>query len=192
MIEKPNLVVFAVVAVSLFSLGCQPSEITSANLYLQYGNLEDAAQQLEIAVGKYPESPDARFLLGITYGRLRRFEDMNREFDCSLQLSPKYSHEIIARREFYWTRFYDEGKEAFAEKDYDAAMSAFQTAIIIDSTQTRAHKNLVLVYIDTGRIEPALQLYRQLLRVTPDDLELLGSMALRLRPGLVPAHPRGT
>jgi len=157
--------------------GCQPSEVTSARLYLKHGNLEKASEQLQLAVKNYPDNAQAHFLMGATYARLKQFEEMNIAFARSEQVSDEYRPKILSIREFYWTRYFDDGNKAFLRDRYEQAIQNLETAIIIDSTQTKAQKKLAIVLVDYGDLEAALRMYNKLLSITPADLDLLGSAA---------------
>jgi tetratricopeptide (TPR) repeat protein len=90
-----------------FLSACQPSEVTSARLYLKHNNINKATEQLEIAERHYPNNAEVFFLLGATYGRLHRYGEMNEAFDRSLNISDRHLVDIISIREFYWTRYFD-------------------------------------------------------------------------------------
>lgn len=134
-------------------------------------------EQLLKAVEQYPDNPEAHFLLGSAYARDRDYLKMNRSFERSLSLSDKFRARITGIRESLWSEQYNAGQVAFKEKNYKQSEMNFLKALAIDSTQYQAFEKLALIYIDTDRLEQAVKIHNRLLRVRPDDLDLLSSTA---------------
>lgn len=153
--------------------GCQPREITTARFYLENQEWGRALEQLEAAVQNHPNDAEAHFLLGVAYGHLARFEEMNRAFKRALELSDKYQPQIAAERERYWTEHYDQGLRRFRVQDYSTAAAHFKRAVLIDPTRYEAHKRLALCYLNDNQPDRALFIYQRLLEKTPDDVDLL-------------------
>lgn len=155
---------------------CQPKEITTAKIYIQADNWDDALGQLERAVEAHPKNAEAHFLLGRAYGHYGRFEDMNQEFRTSLALSDKFIREITAEREKQWIQQYNVATQAIKEDRYESAAEALDRAILIDSTRYEAHKKLAFTYLKLDEPEKALQLYQELADRDPSDVDLLMSI----------------
>lgn len=152
-------------------VGCQSSALTSGKLYLQQEKYDRAIEQLELAVQETPENPEAHFQLGRAYGLEGHFEKMAEAFDRSVALSPKYRQEIADTRLHYWTRIYNDGVRAASnrEPDLERARQFFQTATRVMPERLEAWHNLATLTYQLGDVDGAIQVYRHLVTVAPQD-----------------------
>jgi len=157
--------------------GCQPKEITSAKIYIQRDDWQQAQTYLEAAVAQNPGNAEAHFLLGRAYAHHGRFRDMNKEFEQSLQLSDKFQHEINAERERYWISKFNAGITALDLGRTDMAEAALKSAIAIDPIRYEAYKKLGVTYLTKNEPRKAILLYEKLLESLPENLDLLSSAA---------------
>lgn len=157
--------------------GCQPKEITSAKIYIQNNNWEKAIEQLEHAVDLHPNNEEAHFLLGQAYGNRSRYKDMNREFEISLMISDKFLQPITAERERHWIDKYNAGISALNQQEFSKAEERLKAAITIDPSKFEAYKKLAITFLNVDKVDKALILYNKLLEKSPEDLDLLASVA---------------
>lgn len=156
--------------------GCQPKEITSAKVYIQQNDWENATKQLELAVQNYPDNPEAHYLLGRAYGLKGRYEDMNREFDASLKIAPKFAKEIEFERNKYWIENYNRGVRLFNEEDFEGAVEAFKTAITVDPSRVESYRNLAVALVRQNNLEGAVEYFKKALEIEPNSVETLNNL----------------
>ena len=99
--------------------GCRPPEIEGAVVDIQHGLYDKAFDNLQIAVKKYPNNPEAWYLLGTLYGRKENYEKMNECFNKSLEISPQYKKEIERLRFNYFAENYNNGLKNYYMKARD-------------------------------------------------------------------------
>lgn len=152
-----------------------------------------------------PKSADVHFLLGRIYSELGRFEDADREYRRTLELSPNYRgvwHNL--GNNAYRQHNYDQaivyyqkeleshsvpipwrgmGRTFIELGKVDSALYAFQRAIAVDSLYAPAYFSLALLEEDEGNYEKALRYAEQALGLNPEDLEykyIVGSYLVKL------------
>jgi len=172
--------IYAFAAWLILSIGafmaCQTKEVTSAKVYIQQNDWDNAIAQLEQAVKAYPNDPEAHYLLGKGYGIKGRFEDMNREFDASLKIAPKFEKEIQYERSKDWVENYNKGVRKFNEQKTDEAIENFKTAITIDPTKVEAYRNLAVAYVRSGDVDNAIKYFKKALEIDPKSVETLNNL----------------
>ncbi len=173
---KPAVFLLALL-ISIGMIGCQPKEITSAKIYINNGEWERAFEQLKLAVETYPDNAEAHFLLGQAYGNRADFKNMLKQFELSLANSTKFEKEIRAEREQYWTKKYNEGLSAQGKRDFGRAEKLLKTAIFLEPERYEAYVKLAVNYLNIGRNEKAILIYRSLLQKEPDKIEYLRALA---------------
>ncbi len=157
--------------------GCQSTALTSAKVYLQQDDLEQAEEQLKAAVTQHPEDAEAHYWLGTIYARTGRYELMNASFDRSLAQSPKHQKDIAQGRQKYYVEHYNRGVQAVQADDFAKAAEAFEEAAVIDPEQIEAFKNLAFCQYKLGQPEEALATYEQALALSPEDADILTKRA---------------
>jgi tetratricopeptide (TPR) repeat protein len=168
------LMVVALFAGMIFSgFQCSSTELTSARLYIQQKNYDQAIEVLKKDVQKNPKSDEGWFLLGHTYGEVGKIDSMLIAYDKSLAISNKFEKQINDSKTFYWANNFNSGvnllKRAneMANKDsatifYDKSINAFNQAAMIQPDSADAYKNMAFVYMSAGRNEEAIKPLKQL------------------------------
>jgi len=154
-------------------LGCQPKEITSAKIHIQNRDWQKAIELLEQAVVAHPTNPEAHFLLGKAYGDRSWYKEMKKQFAESLRISTKFQQAILNEIENHWIHHYSKGLKAQNGRNFKLAERLFKTAILIDRTKKEAYNKLAANYVETNQPKKALLIYENLLKKSPDDLNLL-------------------
>ena len=154
-------------------VGCQSKEVTSAKVYIQQDDWDKAIEQLKMAVKLYPNDPEAHYLLGEGYAMKGDYEGMNREFDASLAISPKFEKQIKATREKYWVRAFNNGIKKYNAQAYDEAIKDFATAAMIDPKRPESYIDWAAACLAANKLDEAVKAVEQGLQNVPDDPKLL-------------------
>lgn len=168
---------YAVLLAAIIFFGCQNKELTTAKVHIQQNEWNKAVGRLEKAVAENPQNAEAQFLLGRGYAFEGRFAEMNRAFEASLKASPRFAFEIKNWQAQYFSEQFNRGVKAAGEKDWAAARAALSEALQIDPAHPEAYRHLAYVHDKLGEPEKALQLYRTLIEIKPDDWDAYFAMA---------------
>ncbi len=107
--KKLYVIMGAVILLGLLLLtGCRNPETEGVVINMQQGLYDKAYDLAKEAVKKYPNDPEAWFLLGELHGRNQKFEEMNEAFDKSLAISPKFQPDIEQQRIKYFAENYND------------------------------------------------------------------------------------
>lgn len=122
---KTKILSFLLLGLALiFMIGCASEELTSAKLYIQQKDWDNAEIYLVKALAVEPENPEIPYLLGdLIYGRNKEWGKMNEMFDKALSLGAdkailqggKVSDYVDQAREKYWVTIYNKGISYFNE-----------------------------------------------------------------------------
>lgn len=166
-----------VAIVLVFSVGfqCGTTEMTSARLYIQKSDWDNAIRNLESELAKNPTNEEAWYLLGRVKGEKTDFVGMNDAFDHALKVGKTYAKDIYDVRYNYWGKYLNIGVESFNKaKDsvqyYDKAVAAFQTAIEISPDSAMAYKNLAFCYLSKSQTSEALGMLEKSFAISNDPV----------------------
>lgn len=150
--------------------GCQNPALTGAKVYIQQQDWANAQEQLEIAVRQESGNAEAHFLLGRVYGEQGMYESMVKEFQASVDISPKWETDITNIKEEKWVMAFNRGVQAGKEGDFEKAAMEFKTATIIDPQKADAYNNLGFAYTNLGRFDEALESYGKVFELQPNNV----------------------
>ncbi len=68
--------------------GCRPPELEGIVLDIRQQRFDQALENAKEAVKKYPDNPEAWYLLGFLYGKKGEFQEMSKAFDKALSIDP--------------------------------------------------------------------------------------------------------
>lgn len=160
---RAPLMILLVIGAFLISIGfqCGSTEMTSARLYIQRSDWDNAIKNLESELAKNSKNEEAWYLLGRVKAEKNDFAGMNDAFNHTLQVGQTYAKEIHDIRFSYWGKYLNIGVESFNKardtaRYYDKAISAFQTAIVINPDSAAAYKNLAFCYLSKNDMAKAL------------------------------------
>jgi arylsulfatase A-like enzyme/Tfp pilus assembly protein PilF len=126
--------------------------------YLQQaGDLDRSAAVLETAIRVNAAAIDAHEKLGVTYTRMRRFGDAEREFRAVLASDPSSP-----------TTYNNLGSMYLSANRNDAAIDALTRAIALDPRLANAHNGLGVAYARAHNLDKAAEEWREALRLRPD------------------------
>ena len=168
------------ILVAALLMACQPKEITSAKVYKQQKDWDNAIVQLEKAIVAYPTNAEAHFLLGEAYGEKQRWADMRKEFDESLKIGPAHANDIKYYRDKYWVENFNKGVGLFNKDDMEGSIKSLQIAETIDSSRPESYRNMAVAYVRLDKMDEAIESYRKALAVDDKHVETLNNMGLTL------------
>jgi len=138
---------------------------------LDHGHLDEAIDQLHIALKINPKYPIARMNLGIALLKKGRADEAIAQFQTVLK---DYPNDANA---------YDNMGTALLQKgDSQSAIAAYEKALSIQSRYPSAHFGLGMALDDIGRVGEAIAHYQEAVREAPDFAEayyLLGTDLFR-------------
>ena len=157
-------------------IGCASEELTSAKLYIQQQDWDNAEIYLLKALAVEPENPEIPYLLGDEiYGRKREWGKMNEMFDKALSLGAdkailqggKVSDYVTQAQDKYWVIIYNKGISYFNEfrKSGDGqdspilqdAIASFNTATEVNPNNGQTYGILANCLFASGDLESALE-----------------------------------
>ena len=143
----------AVILAAILTTGfqCASAELTSAKLYIQRKDFQNAMKQLEKEIQKNPKSEEGFFLLGQVRQELRDYQGMKEAFDQALAIGPLHQKEIQSITLAIWGRLFNEGVEAInkatdSSANVDKAITSFTMATIVLPESVMTRRNLGLAY----------------------------------------------
>ncbi|MFQ6604764.1 MAG: tetratricopeptide repeat protein [Fidelibacterota bacterium] len=189
---RKTLVPAILTIIVLALAGCASEELTSAKLYIQQENWEKAEEFLLKAMVVEPENPEIPYLLGQKiYARRSDWKKMNEMFDKALEIGADKAilqgglvrDYVKNSRAKAWADAYNDAVTRFnkirtvegeeREKALDSTIEGFETALLIDPSETQTYPILSLVYIEKGYNDKALELLSQAQNQEFDDPKLL-------------------
>jgi tetratricopeptide (TPR) repeat protein len=183
MMKKSILfIVFITVISSFMFMGfqCGSAEMTSAKLYLQRSEWDNAKLQLEKEIEKHPENSEAWFMLGRVYFEKKQYKEMLNAFDGSLKANNQYQKEISNFRLSAWGTNLNKGVELYNQgiqatennaQFYNEAVDYLKTAIILVPDSVASYRVLALCYYGMKDKENAAVYLKQTLE-RQNDLQL--------------------
>jgi Flp pilus assembly protein TadD len=154
-------------AVALF-IGCQSTALTSAKLYVQQEHWDKAAEQLQVVVEQTPTDGEAWMLLAVARANLSQFNEAGQAFSRAVAF-PAQQEEASRLRRGFWVKSFNSGVDALGQNDFEAAVEAFSAAQAIDESNDDASRNLAFAYYQMDRTQDAIDVYRKILEMSPDD-----------------------
>ncbi len=151
--------VLAVAAVGLMITGfqCSSAELTSARLYLQRKDFQNAEVQLKKEVEKNPKSEEGYFLLGQVRFELKDYKGMKDAFTSASNIAPTHKKEIDNLNLSAWGRLFNQGVEEINNAQdaagFEKAIQTFNTASYIMPDSMINQRNLGLAYFRKAAFE---------------------------------------
>jgi tetratricopeptide (TPR) repeat protein len=134
------LLLIVITATSMFtSFQCGTAEMTSAKLYIQRSEWDNAKVQLQKELAKHPENAEAWYLLGQVCHEQRSYKEMVDAFNNSLKVNQQFKKEIDNYKLSVWANNLNKGVD-----HYNQAIQMLQTSP--DSAGT--HFNTALDYLN--------------------------------------------
>ena len=158
-------------------------ELTSAKIYLNQGDQENALNQLILAAEAETGESEVFFLLGEISAQDGNFARMNEYFATAAEIDDKYykkkgRKKIDERRLNYWIEYFNGGIRCLQVKAYLGAIDSLTTATVILPDSTIAFRHLASSSINLAVEDPensdqflrqALQHSQAVADVQPED-----------------------
>ncbi len=173
--QSPTFILTSLVVLILafLSFHCASPELTSARLYIQQQQWDDALRALDNELETNPQNAEAWFLKGQIYNEIGKFDEMNESFDKSVAVSPEFQAEIQNIRYNNWVRFINSGIEEYNTgsenpESYRTAIETFDLAAKMQPDSTLAYKNIGFAYLVLGELEEAIPYFNEVLKREKD------------------------
>jgi tetratricopeptide (TPR) repeat protein len=111
--------------------GCQSVYVTSAKVYLQQNDLENAKKQLQEGLSQNSKDAEAHYLLGQIYGQEENYAEMVKEFEASLAVNQKFQKDIEALKDRHFKATFNAAVDAFNGGKPEEAIGHLQNGILI-------------------------------------------------------------
>ncbi len=183
---KLTIIAVALSAILTQGFECASSEMTSAKLYLQRKEYENAKKQLEKEIAKNPKNEEAYYLLGkeVQYV-LEDYKGMKISFDSALAIAPTHKAEIQLIKLSAWGKLYNEGvaeiNKAIDTSAYlEKAIASLSTAVIVLPESLLTRRTLGIAYLRDNEMQNAADQFTVSFEQGKDTLsaKLLGQIYL--------------
>ncbi len=163
------LLIILVGAIGLFNFHCASPEMTSARLYIQQEQWQDALRSLENELEQNPENAEAWYLKGHVLSEMGEFDEMIKSFNRSLEISNEYREEIQDLRFNNWVAFINAGIEEYNlgqedPENYRVSIELFELATKMEPDSTVAYKNWGFAHLILGELDEALVPFKETLK----------------------------
>jgi len=111
--------------------GCQSVYVTSARVYIQQNDFENAKKQLQEGLRTDPKDAEAHYLLGSIYAQEKQYPEMLQEYDASLALNQKHKADIDRIKEKHFRELFNASVEKFNNKQPEEAITLLDQAVMI-------------------------------------------------------------
>lgn len=189
---KTKIITFILFSLMLvLFIGCASEELTSAKLYIQQQDWDNAEVYLQRALVVEPENPEIPFLLGDDiYGRNKEWDKMNEMFDKALSLGADkvikqggtVSNYVAQAREKHWVTIYNNGIAYFNEfrksgegKDSQIlqdAIASFTMATQVNPNSSQSYGILANCLFASDDLENALDVVTKGAAIDQDNFEI--------------------
>jgi tetratricopeptide (TPR) repeat protein len=173
---KTNIITLILLSLMLvLFIGCASEELTSAKLYIQQQDWDNAEIYLVKAMGVEPENPEIPYLLGdLIYGKNKNWGKMNEMFDKALSLGGEkvilqggtVSAYVAQAQEKHWVTIFNKGIGFFNEfrksgEGQDSpilqdAITSFDLATQVNPNNGQAYGILANCLFTSGDLDGAL------------------------------------
>ena len=133
---------------------------------IKKGDLEGALNILTELAKTYPDDSNVRYLLGLTLGRLQRYQEAVTELTRVTELAPEFAPAYLQLGYCYQNL-----------NDQDKALQYYKKAAELDPANTANLYNLGLILFEKNQIDEALGYFERALAIKADDadtLEMIG------------------
>ncbi len=178
---KNAMIILALCALTAgIFLGCQSVYLTSAKVYIQQNDLENARLQLEEGLKQNPNDAEVHFLLGEIYSRQKQYPEMLREYDATLALNQKHKAEIEKTKEKHFRDLYNSAVENFNNKQSEQAIEKLKYAILINPQDREGWSLLGKSYVRLQQFDTATEAFNKAIALDP-NYESLGDRVLLMQ-----------
>lgn len=162
-------------AISAYEKSAQHKASTAAHLrlgadYARLGQLDKAAQELDLLLKQDPENVQGRYLLALIFTTKKDYDRAAKEYEkilTSLSAADPQNIEIYG----YLAQLY------YSQKNYDKAIKEFEKVVALNPTENADIIYLLgSLYLEVKNRDKALELFLRALKVDPQHDETLNSL----------------
>lgn len=162
-------------AISAYEKSAQHKASSAAHLrlgadYARLGQLDKAAEELDILLKEDPENVQGRYLLALIYTTKKDYDRAAKEYEkilTSLSAADPQNIEIYG----YLAQLY------YSQKDYNKAIKEFEKVVALNPTENADIIYLLgSLYLEVKNRDKALELFLRALKVDPNHDEALNSL----------------
>ncbi|MDW3229772.1 MAG: tetratricopeptide repeat protein [Acidobacteriota bacterium] len=141
-------------------------EVAEAMEKIENDDLKGALEMLQGLVKEYPDDANVHYLLGVTLGRLQRYEEAIPELILVNEISPEFAPAYQQLGFCYQSL-----------KDMDKALEFYKKSAELDPANATNLYNLGLILFEMNRIDEALEYFEKALAAKAYDLDTLEMIA---------------
>jgi tetratricopeptide (TPR) repeat protein len=177
---------------AIFLCGCQSAYMTSAKIYVQQKEYNQAIGSLKQEVASTPTNGEAYFLMGQLYGEMDSLLEMVSAFENAEKINPAFAKDIKEWRSSKSAEVFNKGIDALKKKkDLNAAIKWTLLSTRIDPKNINAMKNLGFFYqekaksVDSTKFADSVAIYKakriatyeEAFKIAPTDTEVVPLLA---------------
>jgi tetratricopeptide (TPR) repeat protein len=155
-----GMLVISAASLALMGFQCSSAEMTSAKLYINRKEFQNAEAQLQKEVSKNPKNEEAWFLLGQIRFEQKNYKGMKDAFMEAMNVGTKYKKEIDAQTLVTWGRLFNQGVEelnkAGDSTGFDTVIETYKLASYVMPESVANQQNLGLAYYRKGDYDNAI------------------------------------
>ncbi len=176
------LLAILLIAVSFMFNSCRPPELEGAIVHLNAGRDDQAFELATDAVQKYPDNPEAWYILGKIQGTRGLTKEMIESFDKSVALAATHQNDIELEKSSYFGKYYNNAVAAYnafikledregeaANKKLNEVIDNFNRALMI-KPDYMAHRLMAISYQNLGDDEKNLAALEAAAETKPDTV----------------------
>lgn len=155
------MIIISALSLALMGFQCSSAEMTSAKLYMQRKEYQNAEAQLLKEVAKNPKNEEAWFMLGNIRGiELKDYKGMKDAYVKAGEAGTKFKKEIENQTLAMWGRLFNQGvdelNKAEGNAGIDVAIESFKLAAYVQPDSTINQQNIGLAYYRKGDYDSAI------------------------------------
>lgn len=162
-----HLPILLAALIAVAATGCRSVYVTSARVYMQQNELDQAKEQLKLGLEQNPKDAEAHYLLGEIYSQELNYPEMLKEFETSLALNQKHAKDVEGYKDKHFKNLYNQAVESFNNKKYEEAITNLQSATLIRPEAKEAWSLLGKAYVSQKDYPSALESLKKAIAADP-------------------------
>jgi protein O-mannosyl-transferase len=139
------------------------------NALLQKGQVDEALEQFQKALGINPNYVDAHSNLGAALFQKGQVDDAVAQYQKALEINPNYAQAN-----------YNLGLALFRKGRVDDAVAKYKKAVEINPYYPEAHNNLGNALLQKGQVDEALEQFQKALEINPNYVDAHSNLGVAL------------
>ncbi len=128
--------------------------------YVRFGNLEEAAKQLQAVIAEAPQEVQAHYLLALIYSSQRKFDQAAASYESILKYAAQNNPDSIEIYQYLAQLYY-------SQHQYEKAIAQYHKIIEIQPKNVSALFTLGSIYVDIQERASAMEVFRKVLALEP-------------------------